>query len=426
MKILMLTNTYRPFTGGVPRSIDTFAHQYRNLGHIVKIVAPDCEGQVEEADVIRVPALKNFNGTEFSVQWPVPFFLSEFVDNFKPDIVHSQHPFLLGNTALRLAVGLNIPLIYTFHTFYEHYLHYLPGGETEALKRFVITLASGYANLCDHVIAPSRYVAGELKRRLVNKPIDIIPTGVDVEGIGNGDGEAFRTKNAIPADAFLVGFVSRLVPEKNLVFLCDAVLEFLAANPKAWFVIAGTGSSEGDLKIRFSTIPLGARIVMLGNLEGKDLHDGYQAMDVFAFASQSETQGLVIAEAMAAATPTVAVQAPGVEDIVSDGYNGRLLGKENPKEFAAALEWIASRDEGQMAVLKNNALKTAQDFSDKASALKVLALYKTARRETKAQHEFETAWDDFMNVVSAEWNLLANLGAAAGHAWFESETKVAT
>jgi 1,2-diacylglycerol 3-alpha-glucosyltransferase len=423
MKILMLTNTYRPFTGGVPRSIDTFAHQFRSLGHEVKIVAPDCEGQEEDADVIRVPALKNFNGTDFSVQWPVPFFLSEFVANFKPDIVHSQHPFLLGNTALRLAVNLNLPLIYTFHTFYEHYLHHMPGGETEALKRFVITLASGYANLCDHVIAPSRYVAEELKRRQVLKPIDIIPTGVDVEAIGKGDAGAFRKKYDIPLDAFVVGFVSRLAPEKNLAFLCDAVLEFLATNPKAWFVLAGTGSLEADLKQRFAATDLGPRIVMLGNLAGTDLHDLYQAMDVFAFASQSETQGLVIAEAMAAGTPIVAVQAPGVEDMVRDGANGRLLAVEDSKAFAEALEWVATRDRDAMATLQTNAWNTAQDFSGRSCALRVLALYKTARRETKAQHEFESAWDDFMNVVSAEWNLLANLGAAASHAWLESEPK---
>lgn len=415
-----MTNTYRPFTGGVPRSIDTFAGQYRKLGHIVKIVAPEFDGQEEEEDVIRVPALKHFNGTEFSVQLPVPFYLSEFLADFKPDVIHSQHPFLLGNTALRLAVNLEIPLIYTFHTFYEHYLHYVPGGENEATKRFVTTMVAGYANLCDHVIAPSHFVAEELRRRNVIKPIDIIPTGVDVVGIAKGNGTAFRKHYGIPLDAFTVGFVSRLAPEKNLTFLSDAVLAFLEENPKAWFLVAGTGPLEDELKSRYQASDVGNRIILLGNLNGSVLHGLYHAMDVFAFASQSETQGLVIAEAMAAGVPVVAVRAPGVEDVVRDGFNGRLLSRENQIEFTHALAWVAALTKEKRALLKSNALKTVEEFSDTTCARKVLALFQTARRESKALHEHENAWDEFKNIVSAEWNLIANLGRAAGSAWAAS------
>jgi glycosyltransferase involved in cell wall biosynthesis len=418
-----MTNTYRPFTGGVPRSIDTFARQYRKFGHQVKIVAPEFDGQEEEKDVIRVPALKHFNGTEFSVQLPVPFFLSEFLAGYKPDIIHSQHPFLLGNTALRLAVSLEIPLIYTFHTFYEHYLHYIPGGENEAMKSFVTTMVAGYANLCDHVIAPSQYVAQELRRRQVVKPIDVIPTGVDVVSIGKGDGPAFRKKHGIPLDAFTVGFVSRLAPEKNMDFLSDAVLEFLASNTNAWFLIAGTGPLENELKNRYKASAVGERIVMVGSLKGRELFDLYHAMDVFAFASQSETQGLVIAEAMAAGVPVVAVQAPGVEDLVQDGVNGRLLAQEDQAAFTQALVWVAALSQDKRAALKSNALKTVQEFSDTTCARKVLALFKTARREAKVLHEHESAWDEFMNIVSAEWNLVANLGRAAGKAWVEGGTE---
>ncbi len=415
-----MTNTYRPFTGGVPRSIDTFAGQYRKLGHKVKIVAPEFDGQEDDADVIRVPALKHFNGTEFSVQLPVPFYLSEFLSDFKPDVIHSQHPFLLGNTALRLAVNLEIPLIYTFHTFYEHYLHYVPGGESEAMKCFVNNMVAGYANLCDHVIAPSHFVAEELRRRHVFKPIDIIPTGVDVVGIAKGNGPAFRKKYGIPLDAFTVGFVSRLALEKNLTFLSDAVLAFLGENPKAWFLVAGSGPLEDELKNRYLASDVGNRIIMLGNLKGSVLHGLYHAMDVFAFASHSETQGLVIAEAMAAGVPVVAVQAPGVEDVVRDGFNGRLLSRENQMEFTHALAWVAALTKEKRALLKSNALETVQEFSDTACARKVLALFQTARRESKALHEHENAWDEFMNIVSAEWNLIANLGRAAGSAWVES------
>ncbi|HEX2613338.1 MAG TPA: glycosyltransferase, partial [Fibrobacteria bacterium] len=344
MNILMMTNTYRPFTGGVPRSVDTFAAQYRRMGHKVKIVAPTFEGQEEDPDVIRVPALQNFNGTDFSVQLPIPFYLSNVVDEFSPDVIHSHHPFLLGTAALRLAARREAPLVYTFHTFYEHYTHYLPGGDSEAMRRFVSTLVAGYADLCDHVIAPSTSVRDELLRRGVTKPVDVIPTGIDVEALGAGDGAAFRARHGIPKDAFVTGFVSRLAPEKNLGFLCDAALKFLARTPKAWFVVAGTGPSEEELKARFEADPSRDRTLMLGNQAGADLADLYGALDVFVFASQSETQGLVVTEAMAAGAPVVAVRASGVSDVVRDGHNGRLLEREEIDSFVGALGDIRSMD----------------------------------------------------------------------------------
>ncbi len=420
MNILMMTNTYRPFTGGVPRSVDTFAGQYRRMKHRVKIVAPDFEGQVEEPDVIRVPALQNFNGSDFSVQLPIPFYLSEVVDEFGPDVIHSHHPFLLGSTALRLAVRREVPLVYTFHTFYEHYTHYLPGGDSEGMRRFVITLAAGYANLCDHVVAPSVSVREELLRRGVTRPIDVIPTGIDVKSIGAGDGKAFRRRHGIPPGAFVVGFVSRLAHEKNLEFLCDAVLRFLARAPKAWFVVAGTGPMEEELRARFASDPSKDRILLLGKQVGDDLAGLYRALDVFAFASHSETQGLVVAEAMAGGAPVVALRASGVADVVRDGVNGRLLEGEDVEAFAAALEGIRSLGMLSRAALRKRARSTAESLSDEACARKALALYRAARRESKAAHEHETAWDEFMKIVGAEWNLLANLGHAAGEAFLES------
>jgi glycosyltransferase involved in cell wall biosynthesis len=390
------------------------------MGHRVGVVAPEFEGQEEEPDVVRVPAIQHFNGTDFSVKLPAPFLLSEYVDDFRPDIIHSHHPFLLGNTALRLAARREVPLVYTFHTFYERYVHYLPGGETEGWKRFAVTLAAGYANLCDHVIAPSRSVAEELVRRGVTTPIDVIPTGVDAAAIARGDGPAFRAAHGVPAGAFAVGFVSRLAPEKNLEFLCGAVLEFLARRDKAWFLLAGTGPSEEELKARIAESPARGRVLFLGNLEGDELHGLYNAMDAFAFASQTETQGLVVTEAMAAGVPVVAVSASGVSDVVRDGRNGRLLAREDREDFVGALEWVADLTPRRRASLRARARETAVTLSDEACARKALALYKAARRERREAEHHETAWDDFVRAAAAERNILANIGKAAGEVLLES------
>jgi 1,2-diacylglycerol 3-alpha-glucosyltransferase len=426
MKILVMTNTYHPFTGGVPRSIDTFVAQYRKMGHTVKIVAPSFEGQEEEEDVVRVPAIQHFNGTDFSVQLPIPFYLSDLVDAYGPDIIHSQHPFLIGNAALRLAARRETPLVYTFHTFYDRYLHYVPGGSSAAMKRFVNTLVVGYANLCDHVIAPSRSVAEDLVHRGVTKPVDVIPTGVDVSAISRGDGRSFRARHGVPEDAFVVGFVSRIAEEKNIPFLCDAVLAFLEQDSSAWFLIAGSGPLEEELRGRFAAAAVGGRILFIGTLTGPELHGAYNAMNVFAFASKSETQGLVVAEAMAAGTPVVALQASGVGEVVEDGSNGRLVEDEDREVFMQALRWIAARSPEEYQRLSAGARDTAAKFADDACARKVLALFGSVRRQFRQAHEHESAWDEFVKIVATEWNILANIGAAAGEALTGSDEDPST
>src|SRR3989338_1566636 len=103
MRILMVTNTFTPHVGGVARSIEAFVHEYRQLGHEVMVIAPEFKGMpLDEQRVIRIPSIPNFNGSDFSVRLPIPVDLHSRIDTFRPDIVHSHHPFILGNTALRL------------------------------------------------------------------------------------------------------------------------------------------------------------------------------------------------------------------------------------------------------------------------------------------------------------------------------------
>ena len=164
MNILLMTNTYKPLVGGLEKSVINFSEEFRALGHRVVIVCPDYPDMKPEEDVIRVPAIQQFNGSDFSVQLPIQGTLTEALGDFKPDIVHSQHPFLIGDTALKIASKFNVPLVFTHHTLYEQNVHYVPGNE-ESLKRFVIELSTGYANLADHVFAPSESVMLMMKER---------------------------------------------------------------------------------------------------------------------------------------------------------------------------------------------------------------------------------------------------------------------
>ncbi len=227
MNILMMTNTYAPHVGGVARSVEAFSRQYRAMGHKVLVIAPEFEGVPEDKEwVIRVPAWQRFNGSDFSVVLPIFGLLRDVIKDFKPDITHSHHPFLIGSTALRVANLYRTPHVFTHHTMYEQYTHYI-ANDSRKLKRFAIELATHYANLCDHVFAPSDSTAQILKSREVSTQISVIPTGVELEKIQLGDGSGFRMMMGIPAEAFVVGHLGRLASEKNLHYLAEAMALFL-------------------------------------------------------------------------------------------------------------------------------------------------------------------------------------------------------
>ncbi|HEU5359886.1 MAG TPA: glycosyltransferase, partial [Candidatus Deferrimicrobiaceae bacterium] len=325
MNILMVTNAFLPHVGGVARSVQGFTAEFRRGGHRVVVVAPIFEGiPRNETDVIRVPAIQNFNGSDFSVPVPVSGKVISALKTFIPQIVHSHHPFLLGDTALRVAATRDIPVVFTHHTMYEKYTHYVP-GDSPRLKRFVLDLVTGYCNLCDAVIAPSQTVAEEIGRRGVKVPVEVIPTGVNVGVFSSGNGDAFRKRMGIPPDAFLIGHVGRLAPEKNLEFLAGCVIRFLHRTRRAHFLLVGEGVLKKEIERTFAAQELAERFHSLGVMDHPELASAYQAMDVFVFASRTETQGMVLTEAMAAGTPVVAVDASGVREVVRDGENGRLV-----------------------------------------------------------------------------------------------------
>jgi glycosyltransferase involved in cell wall biosynthesis len=316
-----------------------------------------------------------------------------------------------------------VPLVFTHHTMYEQYTHYVP-GDSPALKRFVMELSTGYANLCDLVIAPSESVKETLCHRSVVTPIEVIPTGVDVERFTQGYGSRFRVAMDIPLDAFVVGHVGRLAPEKNLTFLAEAVCKFLRENDHAHFLVAGVGPSEADIRNRFEKAGMTGRLHIIGILQAGELADAYHVMDVFAFASQSETQGMVLTEAMAAGVPVVAVDASGVREVVIDGKNGRLLFNENLKAFSSALAWVASLSPAQRQALREAARETAECFSMPRCAARTLRIYESLLGSGRGHNKVEDSlWATALRLIETEWELWVNRAHAAGAALTRSKTQ---
>ncbi len=422
MKILMMTNTYKPHVSGVAESVERLTAACRRKGHKVLVVAPQYPDQPdEEQEVIRLPAIQNFNGSDFSMSLPAPLQLRKALNRFQPEVIHTHHPYLLGDTALRVAAVLDIPLLLTYHTMYENYTHYVP-ADSPLLKRFVIELTVRFTNLCDHVIAPSQSVAKIIRERGTIAPVSVIPTGVDYERFSSGDGDRIRREQGIPDDAWVAGHVGRLAPEKNLECLARSMAAFLREHPAAHFIVAGDGPAQKSMETIFLNSTGMDRIHFLGVRQGQDLIDCYHAMDVFAFSSQSETQGLVLAEAMAAGVPVVALDGPGVRDVVEDGSNGLLLEQQDEGRFAAALNEVYSLPASQRMSWRQNADDTARRFSSMKCAEEVLHIYDELRAGGhKTDSEEQDTLDQVVRAVKREWDIWEKRVSAGIQSVSESE-----
>ncbi len=405
----MMTNTYTPFVGGVEKSIESFSVQYRAMGHRVLIVAPHYQGApADERDVIRVPAIQHFNGTDFSVQLPIPGLLGKRLEHFLPDIIHSHHPFLVGDTALRTAAEYGVPLIFTFHTYYEMYTHYVP-GDSLAMKRFAATLATGYANLCAHVFAPSASVREDLIHRGVTTPITVIPTGIMLGDFERGDGLRFRRRENIPSGSRVIGFVSRLAPEKNIFFLGRCILGYLREDKEAHCVIAGDGPSRMELLGLFQEDEIGLRCHFPGTLTGSDLADCYHSMDIFVFASRTETQGLVLTEALASGVPVAALDGPGVRDVVEHGANGFIVEEEREDIFSSVLRVFFSLDSEMRRSMSGEARRKATEFSMPLCARAALKVYASVISEGYSHKPVENSvWERTRRLLKIEWEIVSN------------------
>ena len=418
MNIVMMTNTYLPHVGGVARSVQACTHWLRARGHRVLVAAPTFEGTSRsEFDVTRVPAIQHFNGTDFSVPLPLTGRLHRELERFCPDLVHSHHPFLLGDTALRVSAEFDVPIVFTHHTQYEKLTQYVP-LDSRRMKRFAAELATGYADLCDAVIAPSQSIAELIRARGVKTPTSVIPTGLDVTRFADADGSGMRAHLGIPADATVLGHVGRLAPEKNLDFLARVLARQAHRDRRTHVVVIGDGPERSRIRRRFEEAGSANQLHLTGTLEGRELIDGYATMNVFAFASKVETQGLVLSEAMAAGVPVVALAAPGVRDVVRNGDNGRLLDAEDAEAFMAALDWATACEHRERLIA--GARRTAQTYSIESTAGDLLALYQALPVSAeRAAGAFESSWNEARRRLREEWVIASHRAHTLRESWRE-------
>lgn len=406
MNIAMFTNAYIPVIGGVERSIATFSEDIRQAGHRVLIVTLEVPGAKESSEnVFRLPAVTEVGGTEFSVKLPVPSGLKKRLDAFAPDIIHSHHPFMLGDTALRVSRTRDLSLVFTHHTLYERYA-YRFRQNSHTLEHIAMFIATEYANLSHLVLAPTGSIQKLIRKRGVNTPIQVIPTGVDGTIFGNGRRKKFRQEHGIPPEAFVLGYLGRVVEAKNMDFVACAAVRFLAQNPAAWFLVAGDGEAAEAVRQRVQEGGVAERVVMTGSLRGASVADAYAAMDLFAFASKTETQGIVLIESLCAGVPVVALDASGTRDIVQDDKSGIILdGDATPEAFSDRLCELKDHPD-VLQRLSEGARQRGRTFDRKHCAEKLLAAYEQLKDQQPPPSQDDDAWESLQDRFQAEWSLI--------------------
>lgn len=378
MKIALVTDTYFPRINGVSTSTQIFAEEFVKLDHQVHIYAPEFPNQIDENDhlkVYRFPSMYLFFDPEdrLGQPWKDKKLVQQFLDN-KYDIVHTQTPFTIGGPAVKWARKSGAKVVHTYHTLFaayvEHYLWFLP---KVASVWYAKNASRRYCNSCDLLITPSTEMRNVLLNYNVTKPIEVIPTGIRLERFQGKDQQRFRALKGYKPEDQVVLFMGRVAEEKNIDFLMRVVHRLKPRLPNLQFLIAGEGAAKKGLEKMADSLGMNDYVHFAGYLSKEDWRDCYAGSDLFVFASVTETQGLVVTEAMAAETPVVAVGEMGIKDVMATGRGG-LVTRLDEDEFSEAVYKMLT-DKALYAQKKSETLSEAEKWSSGSMAKRMISAY---------------------------------------------------
>ena len=390
MNLLMLSDVYFPRVNGVSTSIRTFAESLSRMGHQVTIVAPDygsASGQDGHDghgayEVIRLPSRVIFFDPEDRLirASAMRTALAQLAQR-QWDVIHIHTPFRAHQLGVRLAKLTGRPTVETYHTYFEEYVAlYLPWLPAPLLRMFARRASRKLCHDVDHLIVPSQQMVGVLDGYGIAAPRTVLPTGIDLREFTGGSGALFRQRHGIAPDRPTLVTVSRLAMEKHIDFLLKVVQRLVAEFPALLFIVAGEGPDAARLKKLTASLGLEYNVRFFGNLDRRtELLDCYRAGDVFVFASPTETQGLVLIEAMALGVPIVSTAVMGTATVLRDARSARVS-VEDVDIFADHVAQLL-RSPAERAVLSNAGALDAQAWSTDGLMAQVVELYASLARD---------------------------------------------
>lgn len=375
MRVLMVSDVYFPRVNGVSTSIETFRRTLSAHGVEVKLVVPRYGNEIDEPGIVRVAGR------------PVPGDREDRLVGWRAmhravleaaqdcDLIHVQTPFIAHYAGLKAGRKLGLPVVATYHTLFEEYLqHYTKPIPPSWLRGQARALSRRQCNQLDAVIVPSTAMRQRLESYGVTSPMHVLPTGIPMAQFAGGNGKRFRQKFGIGETRPMALFVGRVAHEKNIGFLLEALVQARQIRPDALLVIAGEGPAMADLKAQTAALGLQDAVQFIGYLDRQQaLPDCYAAANVFVFASRTETQGLVLLEAMAAGVPVIALSEMGTTDILAPA-RGAFSPPNDPRAFGEVLGQFLKHPEAWRH-LNDEAPIYAQEWTDVAMAERLARLY---------------------------------------------------
>jgi len=337
VNIGMMSDTYIPQINGVATSVHLFKKYLEEMGDNVYVFAPVVPS--DEDKVFKVSGLKFPFEPQHRFAIPLSQKILKLSSKLDLDVVHSHAPFSMGFQAIRLSEKIGIPHVHTYHTLLTEYRHYLPmplRPTEKAVKEF----SMWFCNMTDAVIAPTEKIKAELIDYGVKVPIYTLPTGIDVKNFQRGLKYSIREKHSIPQNDKIVLFVGRVSKEKNILFLINAFFELHKRIDNTTLVIVGDGPEKQEIIHKVSHLGIRNKVIFTGYIARDDIIEYYRQSDLFAFASVTETQGLVVLEALAAGLPVVAVAKEGIADVLIEGKGCLLLDEPFIAPFVDKMEKI--------------------------------------------------------------------------------------
>ena len=379
MKILFISDVYFPRVNGVSTSIETFRRNLHLLGHTVHLIAPDYgTPAADETDILRVPARTVPLDPEDRLMrygW-----VMQQLDRLRGehyDLIHVQTPFVAHYLGVKLSHLLDIPCIETYHTFFEEYLyHYIPFLPKSLTRWLAKRFSRHQGNSLDGMVIPSRPMQRVLQDYGIATTMEVIATGIEPASFVLGDRVAFREKYGIAQERPMLLFVGRVAHEKNIDFLIQVVNQVRKEVADVLFVIAGEGPARAHLEQEVKRLALGQHVRFIGYLDRHtELNNCYRAADIFIFSSRTETQGLVLLEAMAQGVPLVSTAELGTRDVLQDGA-GVWIAQEELSDFSSNVVKMLGHAQAR-SDLGELGRAYANEWSAAKQAKKMLAFYNT-------------------------------------------------
>ncbi|HHT24507.1 MAG TPA: glycosyltransferase family 4 protein [Clostridiaceae bacterium] len=369
MRVGIFTDTYYPEISGVATSVYELRNSLIEAGQEVFVFTVS-NHEVDPTDssethVYRIPSMPFVTLKERRIGIPILKNYLKIIKKFNLDLIHTHTEFSLGGLGKRAAAKFNLPHIHTYHTLYENYMHYLKIPENDFTYSLVGKFIKKFTKNCDLIIVPTEKVIDSMRGYKVERPLKVIPTGLDLDKFRNIDWkkvEEIRSRYEIKSDDTVLISICRVSQEKKLDQIIRFFHELSKTTSKIKLMIVGDGPAKTELEELSTEFGLNDKVVFTGYADWERIQDYYAAGNIFVSASQSETQGLTYAEALSTGIPILVRQDDCLKDVLYHKENG--YGFTNKDDFIRGFHYINDKLAEDSSWGSHSEIFSKQDFID--------------------------------------------------------------